>query len=145
MQIRIRGQKSAATSVAVATSVATSTSTANALQANTIVAVFVDQYSDEVPQLGRVIHVANDGIELEWMSGCYSGKFLKQCIQNTNPLFSGCIGIWKTCKHRVGRESVVWTEKVPVSSVLYPVQLTKSNRLKATTVEKLKASYASLL
>lgn len=55
-----------------------------AVQTNAIVAVFVPEYADELPQLGRVISVASDFIELEWLTGCYSGKFWDSYM-NINP------------------------------------------------------------
>ena len=37
-------------------------------------ATMVEEYRDEVPQLGTVISCCGDYVELEWMTGCYSGS-----------------------------------------------------------------------
>jgi len=39
-----------------------------------IVAVYLDKYSDEIPQIGKVCQIDDDNIEIEWFTGCYSGK-----------------------------------------------------------------------
>ena len=31
------------------------------------IAVFLEQYKDELPQLGRVVTITSDGVELEWL------------------------------------------------------------------------------
>jgi hypothetical protein len=108
-----------------------------------IIAVFVEEFKYEIPQLGKVLSIQDGLIDLEWMTGCYSGYFFLNTF--FCPFAWHCVGPWKTCKRRVGREAQAWTEKVPLSSVLYPIQLTKSNRLKSSIVDKLKSSYASLV
>ena len=42
----------------------------------TIVAVFLEKYSDEIPQIGKVLKTDDDdaNIEIKWFTGCYSGQ-----------------------------------------------------------------------
>ena len=49
-------------------------STPDVLKPGVIVATFVEAYAEEVPQLGRVLGVTAQSIELEWLAGGYSGK-----------------------------------------------------------------------
>jgi hypothetical protein len=49
-----------------------------------IVATFMEEYADEIPQLGRVLKTTKDSIELEWLAGCYSGiDYSMQCLHVT--------------------------------------------------------------
>lgn len=63
----MRGKKNTTTSENASASQATS------LEPNQIIAVYVADYHDELPQLGRVLEVTSDEVELEWLTGCYSG------------------------------------------------------------------------
>ena len=38
-----------------------------------IVATLFEKYKHEVPQLGQVISINHDSLELEWLTGCYPG------------------------------------------------------------------------
>lgn len=40
---------------------------------------------------------------------------------------------------------VCWTETIPENSVLARIELTKSNRLKRDTIDKLKAAYKQFM
>lgn len=40
---------------------------------------------------------------------------------------------------------VYWTETIPENSVLARIELTKSNRLKRDTIDKLKAAYKQFM
>ena len=46
-----------------------------ALHPGVVVATFVQQYEDEVPQISRVVKVESDTIEVKWLTGCYSGMY----------------------------------------------------------------------
>lgn len=52
---------------------------------------------------------------------------------------------WNVYKYKNGREMVYWTETIPENSVLARIELTKSNRLKRDTIDKLKAAYKQFM
>ena len=92
----------------------------------TIVACFLQEYSDEEPQLGRVLKVdeerENCNYEIEWLVGSYSET-------------------WSIWKQKKGREYVTWKEVIPNHAVLFPVTLTGTERLPSSLVSKLKRAY----
>jgi hypothetical protein len=49
--------------------------TADDVEPGTVVAIFLEQY-DEVPQLGRVVQITVEGVEVEWLAGSYSGTLV---------------------------------------------------------------------
>lgn len=51
------------------------------------------------------------------------------------------VGTWNVYKYKSGREMVHWREVIPENSVLFRIELTRSNRLKRDTIDKLKAAY----
>ena len=82
------------------------------LQIGMLVALYLSQYRDELPLIGRVISIPMDGlhVEIEWLVGSYNAP-------------------WHLCKKRVDRKYVPWTKFVPKSSILSTVELTRSQRL----------------
>ena len=96
-----------------------------AIKSGVVIACFLNEYDDEEPQLGRVTEDpgANSGeVEVEWMVGAYSKP-------------------WKVWKQRKGQ---TWKEKVPLSSVLFPVVLDDTSKLSIGTTNKLKLTYQQL-
>ena len=92
------------------------------------VAVYKDEYRDELPLIGRVVVVPNNSheFELEWYVGSYCGT-------------------WKVCKRKVGRQYVNWTEKIKKDEVILNVPFTKSMRLRKDTITTLKSIYNDIL
>ena len=88
-------------------------------------ALFIESYSDEIPQIGEVLEVNNEDILLHWWDGTY--------------------WLWKALAKRRGCASVPWTELVERSNVLFEVSLTKSLELPKATQEKLHKAYEPLL
>ena len=70
------------------------------LQHGSLVALFVPKYTDEIPQIAKIVSVASEGSELviEWLTGSYSS-------------------VWTACKRREGRKFVPWVETVKRSHV----------------------------
>lgn len=91
------------------------------------VACFVPLYQNEEPQIGTITALP-DGrvdVEIEWMTGTYSEP-------------------WTVCKTRQGGSYVPWKEKIPISTILFPIQLTKSGRLGNGLKIKLKRAYEQI-
>ena len=86
------------------------------------VAVYLPQYRDELPIIEKVVSFDSENAEVEWYVGSYSG-------------------VWKVCKRRQGRELVPWRETIPQECILFPVNFTKSFRLRKCTVDQLKEAY----
>ena len=81
---------------------------------------------DEAPWLGRCTGVGDDTLEVVWMDGGWNKQ-------------------WKELKIRKGRKLVEWKDTISKDTViLYAIELTKSSRLKAVTVEYLKEEYSKL-
>lgn len=94
-----------------------------ALSVGTIVACFIPRYSDEEPQLGKVISIREEeNVEVEWMVGSYSEP-------------------WRIWKEKKEKEYVTWKDIVPKDTVLFPVSLSKTNRLLSSDIAKLKTVY----
>ena len=90
------------------------------------VACFVQMYEDEEPQIGTVTApIDNEHVEIEWMVGSYSEP-------------------WTVCKRRKGGRYVPWKELIPLSSILFPVELSRSYRLTPALVKKLKDAYKKI-
>ena len=90
------------------------------IKSGTIVACFLKNYEDEEPQLGCVTQF-NKGdldVELEWMVGAYSEA-------------------WSLWKKKKGKQYETWRERVPLSSMLFPVEINRNNRLSARTISLL--------
>ena len=90
-----------------------------------LVACYLEKYQDEEPQIAQIINVKSDSVEVHWMHGSYSEP-------------------WHPCQVKRGRTSEPWLEDIPASSILYQVQLSKSNRLSEPLRKKLKSSYSKL-
>ena len=81
---------------------------------------------DEAPWLGRCSGVGDDTLEVVWMDGGWNKQ-------------------WKELKIRKRRKLVEWKDTISKDTViLYAIELTKSSRLKAATVEYLKEEYSKL-
>lgn len=87
--------------------------------AGTTVAVYLPQYRDELPLIGKITHTRGE-IVLHWYVGTYYGP-------------------WRPCKRH--ESSVDWVEKVFLAPVLCTVSLSKSFRLSNALVLTLKAAY----
>ena len=93
------------------------------LKAGSIVACFLSEYSEE-PQLGTIVDIPDDtSFEIEWMVGTYSEP-------------------WKIWREKKGKNYVTWNEIIPKESVLFPVLLSKTNRIPTDLISKLKVTYA---
>jgi hypothetical protein len=88
------------------------------------VAVYLPQYRDELPLIGKITHTdtIRGEMVLHWFVGTYRGP-------------------WRPCKRREGRKYVDWVETVPLASVLFTVSLSKAFRLSNATVLKLKVAH----
>ena len=72
---------------------------------------------EEAPWLGKVTEVGDNKVEIIWMEGGW-----------TKP--------WREMKVKKGRKMVEWRDRICNETViLYAIDLTKSNRLKAATVK----------
>ena len=69
----------------------------------TVIACYLPKYSDEEPQLSKVVNVDYGQLKVEWLVGSY------------------CEPWWKK-----GRDYVTWKEVIPQQAVLYPVSLTNT-------------------
>ena len=81
---------------------------------------------DEAPWLGRCTNVEDDTLEVVWMEGSWNKP-------------------WKEMKHKQGRKLVEWRDTISKETViLYAIELTKTDHLKAATVTYLKEQYSKL-
>lgn len=93
------------------------------LSVGTIISCFIPRYSDEEPQLGKVIDIGDgENVEVEWMVGSYSEP-------------------WRIWKEKEGKEYVSWKDVIPKDAILFPVALSKTDRLLNSDITKLKAAY----
>lgn len=93
------------------------------LSVGTIVACFIPRYSDEEPQLGKVINIGDDeNVEVEWMIGSYAEP-------------------WRIWKEKKGKEYVTWKDIIPKDAILFPVALSKTDRLLSSDIARLKIAY----
>ena len=94
----------------------------------TTVAMYLPQYRDELPLIGKVVsvNVIADQVTVHWYVGTYSG-------------------IWKPCRRRDGRNYVDWEEAITIVAVLCTVNLTKSFKLPKSTVLELKEAYRKFI
>lgn len=97
------------------------------LRCGTQVACYLPEYEDEEPQIGTIIDipVASESVEVEWMAGAYSEP-------------------WTVCKKREKGRYVTWKQTIPLSSILFPIELTRSCRLNTAFVRKLKHAYKEI-
>ena len=82
--------------------------------------------TEEAPWLGRCTEVGDDTLEVIWMEGGWNKP-------------------WKQMKLRQGRRLVEWRDRISKDTViLYAIDLTKTDRLRAATVTYLKEQYSKL-
>ena len=91
-----------------------------------MVACFVRQYRDEIPQIGKLLETNENEVKLEWWIGSYTGT-------------------WRALTKRKGRSTEPWTETLPKSCMLYQVSLTKYSKIPKAEQEKLRKTYLPLL
>lgn len=95
-----------------------------AIKTGDVVACFVSEYEDEEPQIATVVSIKpNSKLDVHWMHGSYSDP-------------------WLPCKR--GRTMEPWVEEIDSTSLLYPIELTRTNRLSESVRKKLKLSYSKL-
>lgn len=89
-----------------------------------VVACFVQCYGDEEPQIGRVValHKESESIVVEWMTGTYSWP-------------------WVLCKYRKEGVYTTWRETIPITSVLFPIELTATSRIPNALKHHLQNAY----
>ena len=88
-------------------------------------ACFVAEYSDEEPQLSKIVNVQNDrSFEVEWMVGTYSEP-------------------WRIWRERKGQDYITWKETIAKESILFPIMLSKSSRIPSNMISQLKIKYAN--
>lgn len=97
----------------------------SSLKVGTIVACFLAEYSDEEPQLGKIVNVPDDrSFEVEWMVGTYSEP-------------------WRIWREKKGQDYVTWKETITKESVLFPIMLSKTNRIPSDLISQLKVEYTN--
>lgn len=85
------------------------------------VACYLPSYEDEEPQIGSILSILGEADEvlIEWMSGTYNEA-------------------WTVCRKRGKECYTTWKEHIPISMVLFPIQLSSSCRISTTLKRKLK-------
>ena len=93
------------------------------------VACFVPNYEEEEPQIGilTAIPVGSENVEIEWMVGLHV---------YSEP--------WTVYKRRERGKYMTWKEMIPLSSILYPIELTRSCRLNTGFGKMLKHAYKEI-
>ena len=87
---------------------------------------FRTELLEDAPWIGKVVGTKKNQITVVWMEGGYN-----------KPL--------KIAKHQVRGKLIEWTDNVDKCSIiLYGFELTKTNRLRKTTVDALKSLYNEL-
>ncbi len=82
-----------------------------------MVALRLDKYADEIPQIGKVVKLTDMDVTVEWWIGCYSDT-------------------WREWKER----GAVVTETFPRNAIIYSgIHFTKTFRLRGSTVNPLTA------
>ena len=92
-----------------------------------LVACYVNKYSDEEPQIGKITNLLPDNItvQVNWWKGSYADT-------------------WCPCKIKKGRKYELWLEEIPISSILYEVHLSRGSRLPEALRKKLKHTYSKI-
>ena len=94
-------------------------STEPKIEVDNLVAANLQQY-EEWPQIGKVLHVTRDSIEVQWYDGAYSEP-------------------WIPVKRKINGKYEYWTETIPLLSVILTnVKLTRSCRLEKSAIAQLK-------
>ena len=92
------------------------------LQLGELIAVYTEKFSER-PLIGRVTSLDDEMVKFDWMVGTYSG-------------------MWKEWRGRKEGKSVVFSDSVPLSDVLYhPIHLTKGKKLQPPVAAKLREAY----
>ena len=92
------------------------------IEVGMIVACYVADYADEEPQIGKLVALENGSAVIEWMTGTYSEP-------------------WIVYKCRSGRNYETWRDTIPISSILFPIELTASNRITSALKLRLQEAY----
>ena len=93
------------------------------LEPGMLVALDMEKYSEEKPQIATVLSMEGEEIEVLWYYGTWTGS-------------------WRVHKKREGRSFIENTETVPKSSVkLFNFTLTPLNKLRQSVKEQLKLIY----
>ena len=94
------------------------------IEVGMIVACYVSNYADEEPQLGKLVALDNssNSAVIEWMTGTYSEP-------------------WIIYKYRSGGSYKTWRDTIPTSSILFPIELTASNRITSALKLRLQEAY----
>ena len=94
------------------------------IEVGMIVACYMPKYADEEPQLGKLVAVENNSnsVLIEWMTGTYSEP-------------------WIIYKYRSGGSYKTWRDTIPTSSILFPIELTASNRIMSALKLRLQEAY----
>ena len=97
------------------------------LEPGMTVACYVPDYDDEEPQIGAILSITNETEEvlIEWMTGTYSEP-------------------WSICKKKGKDGYSTWKELIPLSMVLFPIELSASRRIHTTLKKKLQDAYAQI-
>ncbi|KAL5514930.1 hypothetical protein EMCRGX_G000014 [Ephydatia muelleri] len=90
------------------------------IQPEEFVALGLQQYSDELPQVARVLALDGDNVTAEWWTGTYSGTWIPWMVKGQSQL----IEVHKNC-------------------IVSKIALSKSNRLHSSAVKLLKEAYKS--
>ena len=85
------------------------------------VALLCPKYNER-PQVAKVKKVLAESITVEWYDGSWTST-------------------WKQYTYKLGRRAMTWEEDVMKNEVIDKVSFTKSMRLTAKTIRKLKSLY----
>ena len=87
-----------------------------------VVALKCPQYSER-PQIGRVLSVDGQNVNLLWFDGAWTTQ-------------------WKEYKYKVGKKICTWEEQVSLNDIIMTnIKLTKTMRLTSDTKNKLQELY----
>ena len=85
------------------------------------VALLCPQYNER-PQVAKVKKVHPESVTVEWYDGSWTSS-------------------WKLYRYKLGRKTMTWEEDVLKKDAIDKVNFTKSMRLTAQTIRKLKSLY----
>ena len=89
------------------------------IQLGSFVALGLDEFKEELPQIAKVLAIDDDSITLEWSVGTYTGTWVPWLVKSVEQTIS------------VHRNNIV----------LRNISLSKSNRLSKLIIDKLKSIY----
>ncbi len=97
------------------------------IEVGMVVACFLQCYGDEEPQIGKVVALERDlkSVVIEWMTGTYSQP-------------------WVLYKYRKQGIYTTWRETIPITSVLFPLELTTSSRIPSALKLELQNAYEQI-